>query len=196
MTGAKNGKLRAAALTLGPLYGPKELRILLDARKEVMLGLATSDEERAIVEASTWEERPETTQLVNRLMLRVESNEDREILRRAEGYRLLLPSAPWRPPPDPELEGLIRTQVERRAQAEAVAELSQRTLVDVIVARLKARTPSDVQRLEAEEKRAQAERQHALTTADHEASRLADLINQRANRERWPVTEHAQQGKS
>jgi hypothetical protein len=93
--GSRNGNIRKS-LELGRQLSPQDVDTLRLGRAEVLLGLAESDKERRMVEeclASGWEERPTQTRLYNRLALRVVNEEERQVLARAEGFRILLPEA-------------------------------------------------------------------------------------------------------
>ena len=133
--GSRNGYIKKAR-ELGPQFSPQDVETLRRGRAEVLLGLAESDKERALLEAALerWEERPETTRLLNKIALRVQHPEDRYVLTRAEGFRILLPDPMPEPPVDPQLEQLILDQAAKRAASEAAFEAVQRrierTLVD------------------------------------------------------------------
>jgi hypothetical protein len=182
----RNG-VKAKALALGPQWPPDDKALLLAARAEVLLALATTDVERSLVTetlARGWEERPVVSQLVGMLARRVVSEDDREILRRADVFRILLPEAPAEPAPDPVLEQLIVEQAARKAQVEAIATTSRDALVAAYVALRKAKTPGDVAKLREKEVTAVEAWKHAVAALEFEVGRLSNLLQQRADRRR------------
>jgi hypothetical protein len=181
----KNGR-RQKVLGQRPPYGPEEVALLHAERLAVLLGLATTDAERRTIEAELvgWEERPNVSALVERLERRVVDPDDRWILERVRGFRILLPSAPPEPAPDPVLEQLILDRVAKKVQAQTIADSRLDALVAVHLELRKAKTPEDVEKLLAKERAAADERTDAVTALEKEISRLADLLQQRARRHR------------
>lgn len=179
--------VRAKALKQRPPYGPDEAEVLRAARTEILLTLVTTDDERRVIteELLGWEERPAVTVLVDELERRVEDRDDRWILERARGFRRLLPAANPEPPADPVLEGLILERVARKVQAAAVADVALDKVVAIHVLLRKAKTPAEIEMLQAKAAVAGDDRTQAMQALDHEMSRLADLLQQRANRVRW-----------
>jgi len=156
----------------------------------VLVGLAESDKERKLVEeclAAGWDERPAETRLYNRLALRVVNEEDRQVLARAEGFRIFLPEALPEPPVDPQLEPLILDQAAKRAAAEAALEAVQRQLTTgyVELRKLQQKAPkADHAALKAQLTRLKDDVERARDVADRESGRLAQLLQIRADRKR------------
>jgi hypothetical protein len=185
--GSRNGYIRKS-LELGRQLSPQDVDTLRLGRAEVLLGLAESDKERSQVEeclASGWEERPAQTRLYNRLALRVVDEADRQVLTRAEGFRILLPEAMPEPPVDPQLEQLILDQAARTAAAQAAADATQRLYIAALVRVRKLDPASDSTK--ALKIRAAALRQdyeESRDRLDKEQGRLAQLLSLRAERKR------------
>ena len=182
----RNGVVAKALAIPRALRGEPDSRAtLLAARNEVRLSLAKTDIERSMVQqAPGWEERPSEQVFFEQLERRAVDEEDKEILARAGRCRILLSDRSPQPEPDPELEALILQRSTRKAAAEAVAELRLNELVAVRVAKAKAKKPGAREVLLAKEREAAVARQDAVAAVDREASMLASLLNQRANRRR------------
>jgi hypothetical protein len=160
-----NGR-RHKVLGQRPPYGPDDAALLHAERLAVLLSLTTTDAERRTIETELvgWEEKPHVSAIVERLERRAVDPDDRWILERARGFRRLLPSAPPQPPPDPVLEKLILECTAGKVTAHAIAEARLDALVAVHLELRKAKTPEDVERLQAKERDA------------------VDLLQQRDNR--------------
>jgi hypothetical protein len=135
----------------------------------------------------SWEERPEVTRLLNRVALRVEHPEHRQVLTRAEPFRIFLAEATTEPPADPQLEEMILAQAPKRADAEAALDAVRRQLTSRLVElqKLRQRDPkADHAVLRAQVARLREDVQQARDAADRESGRLQQLLTIRANRRR------------
>jgi len=182
---SRNGNIRKA-LELGRQLSPQDVDTLRRGRAEVLLGLAEEKERPAAAAAlESWEERPEVSRLLNRIALRVEHEDDRAVLARAERFRIYLPEAMPEPPVDPQVERLILEQAARRAAAQAAADATQRLYIAALAQVRKADPKATA--TAALKVRVAALRQDyeaARDQLDREQGRLSQLLGLRAERKR------------
>ena len=179
----RNGYIRKA-LELGRQLSPQDVDTLRLGRAEVLLGLATEKERPAVAAAvESLEERPEASRLLNRIALRVEHPEDRQVLTRADPLRVYLPEPLPEPPADPQLDRLILDQAGKKAAASAAVEAVRRQLTNGLVELSKLRGKrADTAALRAQLGTLQEDVERARDAEDREAGRLAQLLQIRANR--------------
>jgi hypothetical protein len=151
-------------LALPVPYGLKEIPLLFAAWIMVLFRHSTNDEERGLVteqEARGWEERSDVTPRLDRIARRATDGDSLEIIRRARGYRLWLPSEdPWRTVPPK----LLQELGERAAVVDALQTVATQKFDAFILAehrRRSARTERQATEADAVLAVAQAEREDA-----------------------------------